>query len=626
MIHDNGVCAIPVLETGCRTELAVYDIGIKECNSIVDSDSTLCCGAGQTGVLTGDVSYSIINCMSFMQTEAAKLSLLSKVNAKGEVVQDAGIGGSWPCYTDREVWVCAAWEIFKVTGDMDWLKTVWPIVRKSLEVDIRTVFDEETNLFKGGFSCCDWDDMYYPEWMQPSDVYDTKSLSTNVVFYNALNSASEMGFVLGEDQTAIVFKENADLVKKGVNENLWQKERGHYGQYLGGYVHESLYAGYDVFGHSLVALSGIAADEYATRLYSTFPVLNDCVYSPFVLMSLIRANAQAGNESGVFQGLSSLWDALMNTSDDSSINVLNVSANLGATFKVLFGIDYGVDSLCFNPFVPQRLKGKRTLKSFHYRNSTLDISVSGYGDSIKTLKLDGKVVDGSAISGNLVGHHKVEISMSNSFRNKYEHLPKKLRNPLATPEVIMDSDRIFWDYIDNAAYYDVFAGGKHVARIDEPEVQFEDWYGDLQVIAVAADGTVSHPSNPFNIGESIYESFPERYLTRKEGNECILTVSVPYSGEWALSWHYANGTGPVNRDNNCGVRMLYVDGNKVGINVFPQRGRNQWDDWGWTSPQKIKLSKGEHTFALIYESDVDNMDLYVNDFKVNKFRLTRLKN
>ena len=190
----------------------------------------------------------------------------------------------------------------------------------------------------------------------------------------------------------------------------------------------------------------------------------------------------------------------------------------------------------------------------------------------------------------------------------------------------MDSDRIFWDYIDNAAYYDVFAGGKHVARIDEPEVQFEDWYGDLQVIAVAADGTVSHPSNPFNIGESIYESFPERYLTRKEGNECILTVSVPYSGEWALSWHYANGTGPVNRDNNCGVRMLYVDGNKVGINVFPQRGRNQWDDWGWTSPQKIKLSKGAHTFALIYESDVDNMDLYVNDFKVNKFRLTRLKN
>ena len=42
--------------------------------------------------------------------------------------------------------------------------------------------------------------------------------------------------------------------------------------------------------------------------------------------------------------------------------------------------------------------------------------------------------------------------------------------------------------------------------------------------------------------------------------------------------------------------------------------------------EKIKLSKGAHTFALIYESDVDNMDLYVNDFKVNKFRLTRLKN
>ena len=57
--------------------------------------------------------------MSFIQTEAAKTSLMCKVNSKGEIVQDTGTGGAWPCSTDREIWVGAAWELYKVTGDDD---------------------------------------------------------------------------------------------------------------------------------------------------------------------------------------------------------------------------------------------------------------------------------------------------------------------------------------------------------------------------------------------------------------------------------------------------------------------------------------------------------------------------
>ena len=103
-----------------------------------------------------------------------------------------------------------------------------------------------------------------------------------------------------------------------------------------------------------------------------------------------------------------------------------------------------------------------------------------------------------------------------------------------------------------------------------------------------------------------------------------MDVDVPESGEWALTWNYANGTGPVNTDNNCGIRMLYVDGQKVGINIFPHRGTDDWNNWGWTIPEKLTLSKGSHTFILKCESDSDNMDLKINDFKIKGLRLIRL--
>lgn len=93
------------------------------------------------------------------------------------------------------------------------------------------------------------------------------------------------------------------------------------------------------------------------------------------------------------------------------------------------------------------------------------------------------------------------------------------------------------------------------------------------------------------------------------------------AGVWALSWKYANGTGPVQTDNNCGIRMLYVDGVKEGINIFPHRGENEWDNWGWTIPEKLTLSEGTHTLTLKWESDAVNMDLHINDFKIKELVL-----
>ena len=198
----NDHSAFPQLVTPLPVEEAVYNMSIDECINAVEPDGTLRTGLEWGGVWTRDVSYSTILSMAYMQPQAAMTSLLCKINSKGEIVQDTGTGGAWPCSTDRQIWVGAAWELYKVTGSKEWLEKVYPVAKKSLEVDMRTIYDEETGLAKGESSFIDWRKNSYPLWMESADIYDSKCLGTNMVHYIALASAAKMGRILGDDATA----------------------------------------------------------------------------------------------------------------------------------------------------------------------------------------------------------------------------------------------------------------------------------------------------------------------------------------------------------------------------------------------------------------------------------------
>lgn len=655
----NDLSTFPALETPYLIEEAAYNIGVDECINAVEPDGTLRTGLEWGGVWTRDVSYSIIHSMSYMQTEAAKTSLMCKVNSKGEIIQDTGTGGAWPCSTDREIWVGAAWEIYKVTGDMEWLKTVYPIAKKSLEVDMRTVFDNETNLVKGESSFIDWREQSYPRWMEPADIYDTKCLGTNMVFYIALTSAAEMGRILGDEETVKYFENMAGLIKKGINDNLWMEDLGYYAQYLGGRNDDLLYTKSETLGQALSILWGVAEGERAVRLSENMPIVdygapvfwpwipdippyhNQAVW-PFVQSYWIHASAKAGNEQGVLHGVGAVWRAAMmyatnkenyvadtgnwrGTQINSSNMLWSLSGNISITFKLLMGMNFEADRLTFAPVVPRNLKADRTVRNFRYRNSTLDITVSGYGDSIESFKVDGKKMDQAFIPGEIEGNHTIEIKMSDSFARQMDVNHQSACWTPMMPDVRLQEGIASWNEIEGAVRYEVYVGGEK--KVETAELKCElnpEWTGDVQVVAVASDGTPSFPSSPYNVSAKISKTFPEIKLTKASGKEFKMDVDVPESGEWALTWNYANGTGPVNTDNNCGIRILYVDGQKVGINIFPHRGTNDWNNWGWTIPEKLSLSKGIHTFVLRCESDSDNMDLEINDFKLKGLRLIRL--
>lgn len=648
----------PKLTTPYLIEEAAYNMGIDESINAVEPDGTLRTGLLWGGVWTRDVSYSIIHSMSYIQTEAAKTSLMRKVNPKGEIVQDTGTGGAWPCSTDRQIWVGAAWEIYKVTGDMEWLKTVYPIIKKSLHVDMRTMFEDETNLLRGESSFIDWREQSYPTWAQPADIYDSKCLGTNMVIYIALTSAAEMGHILGDDETAAFFESKAEQIKKGINENLWMEDHGYYAQYIAGRNDDLLYTKSETLGEALAIIWGVAEGERAVRLSENMPIVdfgapvfwpwipdqppyhNQAVW-PFVQSYWIHASAKAGNEQGVLHGVGAVWRAAMmyatnkenyvadtgnwrGTQVNSSNMLWSLSGNLSITFKLLMGMNFTADALKFAPVVPRKLKADRKIENFRYRNMTLDIAVSGYGDTVKSFKLDGRKMDEAVVPGNLEGHHTVEIEMSDSFRNKLSVNHQGALWTPAMPVAVLEDGAVVWNAVEGADHYEVYAGGEKVAETKGLTMAVEEeWTGDVQVIAVAADGTPSFPSDPFNISEKVYKDFPETYLQRRTGKEFSISVDVPESGYWSLSWEYANGNGRHDQDHNCGVRIFYIDGVRDGIQVFPQRGENEWDNWGWTIPERLDLSEGTHTFTLRFESDADNMDPYLNDFKIRKLCLTR---
>lgn len=85
----------------------------------------------------------------------------------------------------------------------------------------------------------------------------------------------------------------------------------------------------------------------------------------------------------------------------------------------MIGINYdSPDAIRFAPVVPKALRAERKINGFKYRDAVLDITVKGYGDIIKTFKLDGKVMDEPVFPASVSGHHAIEVILADRFNNQ----------------------------------------------------------------------------------------------------------------------------------------------------------------------------------------------------------------
>ena len=102
-------------------------------------------------------------------------------------------------------------------------------------------------------------------------------------------------------------------------------------------------------------------------------------------------------------------------------------------------------------------------------------------------------------------------------------------------------------------------------------------------------------------------------------------MTLSETGTYAIDLRYSNGNGPVNTENKCAIRTLTINGNFAGALVMPQRGRDEWSNWGYSNAVKVNLKKGLNNVSIIFKDYNDNMNETINQAMIDNLRVVRLK-
>jgi len=669
-----GLSGYPKVSHGMVLQDALYAKALEELTQDIREDGTLMAGKQWPGVWTRDISYSIILAVAAVNPDASRTSLMAKVK-NGKIIQDTGTGGSWPCSSDRMVWSLAAWEIYLTTGDKDWLRTAFAIIESSAADDEQVVF-EPSGLILGETSFIDWREQSYPRWMDPKDIYHSVSLGTNVVQFETWKILGQMAKELGKKD---VYSKKAEKIAKAVNQALWLEKDGYYGMYRYGRLYPSVVPKSEALGEALAVLTGLAGKERAEKVMASVPVYefgvptfypqipemnpyhNNSVW-PFVQAYFTLAGKKVGNTAVVEHGLASITRSsalfltnkenfvastgdYMGTEINSDRQLWSVAASLAMTYKVLFGLDYSADGLRFTPFVPKSWASERKLENLNYHGAKVSVSVSGFGEGIKSVRINGKKVSKAFIPASATGTWLVEIELNGKWPAGRINLVPHLVHP-GTPVVSEEKGTLSWKPVKKAVSYSVFLNGKKSKSLTgtswTPGKLTE--VTEVQIAAVAADGTPSLLSEPVILYPGTkpavitdiqipglvteiqgYSGDGYVLLTKSENTVVPFSVTVPENGLYRVDFRYSNGSGPINTDNKCAIRTLYVSGKTAGPVVLPQRGDQNWTEWGWSSGLTLNLKKGSNPMKLVFEPWNENMNQEINTALLDQIRLIRLK-
>ena len=59
--------------------------------------------------------------------------------------------------------------------------------------------------------------------------------------------------------------------------------------------------------------------------------------------------------------------------------------------------------------------------------------------------------------------------------------------------------------------------------------------------------------------------------------------------------------------------------------VFPQRGNEEWSNWGYSNTATTYLNKGLHNITLSFEPSNENMNVDINKAMIDFMRVIKLK-
>lgn len=667
--------AYPILRSSVPMVDALYNMTLNELDLLRTSDGYFDTGKSWGGVWTRDLSYATILGIAIADPDVAKKGLMRKTK-DGHIIQDTGSGGSWPISSDRMTWVLAAWEIYKYTGDESWLKTIYPIVKNSVEADLKTIY-YPNSLPTGESSFLDWREQTYPQWMMPVDIYRSENLGTAVVHYQTYNILGMIEGAMGVKSSK--YARLAEKVKARINQKLWMNDKGYYAQYLYGKHYLSLSPRAEALGEALAVIYDVADSHRARTVVESTPITEygiTCIYPqipevgpyhnnsvwPFVQAFWNLAAAKVKNEKALEYGMASIYRAasmyltnkenfVASTGDchgtaiNSDRQLWSVGANIGMTYKIIFGMNFEPKGIVFSPSIPQAYAGSYTLTNFKYRKATVNITISGFGDEVASFKVNG-VAQNPMLDGNVAGVQNVEIVMKNKpFGSSKVNLQPVAYSP-ATPKLQLQGSILQWEANDAAREFVVYRNGAKVGTTKHSSFEIKpiDTYSEYQVMAVDKNGMQSFLSNPIQVfpadktyvvevenfnrkSELPYTSYDGSGFVEssKKVNPAIsFPVDVEADGQYLVSIRYSNGTDRMCCGNSAALRTLSVNGKRQGTMVFPIVEQDAWSDWRPSNLLVVTLKKGVNTIQLSLEKHNENMNGQVNMLMVDSFKAVKL--
>ncbi|MBQ9076470.1 MAG: hypothetical protein IJY31_01295 [Muribaculaceae bacterium] len=658
---------------------ALYNMSIDCIASNIRPDDTYRAGAAWDGVWTRDVSYSIYLALAYLDPQRAMNSLRVKVK-NGRIIQDTGTGGSWPVSSDRIVWTIAAWEIYKITGDKNWLSEAFEIADATLKDDMLVVWNPQYKLMQGEQSYLDWREQTYPRWMQPKDIYESMCLGTNVVFAEAFDILGDMAEELGKDSRH--YEDMADMLENSINNNLWIPEKGYYSEYLYGGVYPIQSQTADNLGQALSVIFGVANDEMARSVVGKTPILpfgtssvypqipdikpyhNDAVW-PFVQSYWNLAAAEAENMAAFEAGLGALYRSAAlfgtfkelfvasngdyrGTAVNSDKMLWSSTGNVSMIMRVFAGMEFETDGIDFDPFIPESLPGDKVITGFRYRDAVLTIAIHGTGSEIAKFEIDGKRSDKEFFPADMKGEHRIDITMDNrSVKQQPVNMTKQAWMP-PSPTVAWNSisNAVIENYTEGQEYL-VFRNGILDKKVKTNDFSLEEMpgYTVVDIVPVSAEGLSGFTMRPYEYthdDETVIieaESFAKpgtQFIkdskkaggfvetTREHNTRLAFDVTVEKGGTYFVDVRYANGSGPINTENKCAIRTLVVNGNRAGAIVMPQRGIGEWLSTGYSNMLTTELNAGNNTLAIEYLTPENiNMNGDVNTALLDYVRIIK---
>lgn len=637
-----------------RMMVALYNMALEEMQLDIRTDSTFMAGALWPDTWTRDAVYSIYFSYAWILPEVSRKTLEKQTlqNPK-EALQDTGSGGSWPISTDRVVWAMAAWEYYLYTGDKRWLESVYDGLKYTALKDIHVAFDPNVGLFKGETCSMDWRTHTYPNWFINSVIADSYSCGTNALhkfFYQFLGAA---GRITQKPAVEIaLWDKYCHLLKENINKTFWDEAQGCYTCYL-----YPEYLGYrstqrvGVMSNGLAAVLGITTPDQRAKMVDHFPLYpygaavlypsipddfsyhNKSVWpvweTPYmyaardsknteavahIMKSLIRAGAlflthkeNMTYDTGYDQG----------TALNSSRQLWSVASYISMVYRVLFGITMKEDGIAFTPVIPDLVAGKISLEGFRYRDAVLNINVTGKGNTVKRITVNGQEQKlPYLLPATAQGEYTVDIVMAaESVGGKINLVQPGPRKDWSPVEPVLQQDgQVIDSPLEPCLRYFLCGKGMADKEITLPYDLSKEPAGFYSIYSIDKQGFQSDCSNPVikTDWRKVYEAedaaskgaFSQVHpgysgrgfivdLYAKPA-DITFTIDLPSDGDYAFVLSGANGHGP--DGTYCAIRSVFIDDVDAGTFILEATG--DWNKWLNSNYLLKNLKAGRHTVGL----------------------------